>query len=82
MMWFTNTITCYSFKFNPQVVPFTDYFGSFKKMMEKFITLVKTGKKDIEVEEIISIANIIIAGDISQKNMGLAISPLTFEEIR
>ncbi len=74
--------TCYSTNSIPHVVPFTDYFNSFKIMMEKFITLVKTGKKDIEVDEIISIANIILAGEISKDNEGIAISPMTFKEIK
>ena len=74
--------TCYSSKFTPKVVPFTDYFNSFKKMMENFVTLVKTGKKDIEIDEIISIASIVLAGDISMKNNGIAISPTTLREIK
>lgn len=48
-------------------VPFTDFFYSYRQMMIKFVGMVETNKQPIAFEEIVKIAKIIIAGEISRR---------------
>lgn len=69
--------TAYSTNREPYVVPYTDYFYSFREMLKVFVSMVETGKPAIPREEIIGIAKVVLAGDISKKNNGVAVSPAT-----
>jgi len=62
-------------------VPFEDFFYSFREMLRAFVKMVNTGEKTIPYEEIISIAKVVLAGDISKKMDGIKISPVTLEPI-
>ncbi len=71
--------TCYS-SFEPAFsIPFTDFFHSFSEMLKSFVVMVETGNKVIAHEEIVSIAKVILAGEISKKLNGICISPRTLE---
>jgi hypothetical protein len=67
--------TCFSETQTAFSVPFTDYFYSFREMMKSFIDLIKHEKKVIPFSEMITIAKIILAGDISKKMHGVKICP-------
>lgn len=71
--------TAYSASMEPYVVPYTDYFHSFREMLKAFMSMVETGKAVISHEEIISIAKVILAGDISKRHNGITVSPQTLE---
>lgn len=60
-------------------VPFADFFYSFREMLKAFVTMVETGQKAIPYEEIIKIAKVILAGDISKKLNGRPVSPVSLE---
>lgn len=62
-------------------VPFTDFFYSFRAMLQEFVVMAETEKKAIPQQEIIDIAKVILAGDISKQNNGVAISPATLKFI-
>jgi hypothetical protein len=74
--------TAFSTDQEPYTIPFTDYFYSFKQMLSIFVEMVESGKKHISNKEIISIAKVVLAGDISKKNKGAQISPATLESIQ
>jgi len=67
--------TCFSTSEESFTIPFTDYFNSFREMLEKFTNMAITGKKDIPYEEMVLISKIILAGDISKNNNGEIIRP-------
>lgn len=69
--------TCFSEERPPYTVPFTDYFHSFFEMMRAFADMVSTGSHPIPFEEIVGIARVILAGDISRRLEGVCISPQT-----
>lgn len=73
--------TCFSRVEEQFTVPFTDYFFSFRRMLLHFSEMVKTGKKDIPNREILSIAKIIIAGQIALNNVGDKISPVSLNKV-
>lgn len=62
-------------------VPFEDFFYSFREMLKAFVLMVETGRKAVPYEEIVSIAKVILAGDISKKMDGIKISLITLEPI-
>lgn len=68
--------TCFSEYSEPFMVPFSDFFHSFREMMLNFTAMVESGKRPIPFEEIVKIAQIVLAGDISKKSGGIEISPL------
>jgi hypothetical protein len=65
----------------PVHLPFSDFFYGFHKMMKTFLHMVETGNKNIELSEIISIAKIVLAGDISKQNDGVRIHPETLKKL-
>lgn len=71
--------TCFSENEKSFSVPFQDFFHSFREMMKAFTLMASTGQKPIEYAEIISIAKIILAGDISKQKGGVPISPTTLD---
>jgi hypothetical protein len=71
--------TCYSNSEPAFSIPFVDFFYSFREMLKGFVSMVETGNKVVTYEEIISIAKVILAGDISKKLGGVCISPQTLE---
>lgn len=73
--------TCFSENEESFSIPFQDFFHSFHEMMKAFVLMVSTGQKTIEHREIISIAKIILAGDVSKKRGGIPISPSTLDII-
>lgn len=73
--------TAYSSSAAPYFVPYTDYFYSFREMLKAFIHMVATGEKNILYQEMIDIAKVILAGDISKKNKGIRISPVTLKSL-
>ena len=74
-------LTFFSEKNPPVQIPFADFFYSFQKMLKVFVNMVETGTKSIEMEEIVSIAKIVLAGDISKQSNGSRISPVTLKSI-
>ncbi len=62
-------------------VPFEDFFYSFREMLKAFVHMIETGQKTIPYEEIVNIAKVILAGDISKKMNGVKISPITLGPI-
>lgn len=73
--------TAYSFEAEPYVIPYTDFFYSFREMLKKFVEMLETGKKHILYPEITSIAKVILAGYISKKNGGKVVSAKSLEII-
>ena len=73
--------TCFSENSAPFSIPFTDYFNSFSKMMKCFVEMIKTNKKPIQYPEIISIAKVILAGEISKQKKCQKINPKTLKPI-
>lgn len=73
--------TAYSSSAAPYTVPYTDFFYSFREILSAFVSMVETKKKVIPYQEIISIAKVILAGDISKQNNGVAVSPVTLEPL-
>lgn len=74
--------TCYSESESSFTVPFEDYFYSFREMMHEFTSMVITGEKVVNINEIVSIAKVILAGDISKQMNGALISPLTLALVK
>jgi predicted dehydrogenase len=73
--------TCFSEVEESFTIPFTDFFHSFRQMLLQFTHMVETGKPPIPFEEIVGIAKVILAGDISKHNDGVEISPVTLRPI-
>lgn len=73
--------TTYSSSAVPYTVPYSDFFHSFREMLKTFVSMVETGKNVIPYQEIMSIAKVILAGDISKQNNGVAVSFATLEPI-
>lgn len=71
--------TCYSETEPAFSIPFEDFFHSFREMLKGFISMVETGNKVVTYDEIVSIARVILAGDISKLHEGACISPRTLE---
>jgi hypothetical protein len=71
--------TCYSTSEQAFTVPFEDFFHSFREMFKGFISMVETGNKVVTYDEIVSIARVVLAGDISKQLDGACISPRTLE---
>tara|TARA_B100001059_G_C17741439_1_gene531854 strand:+ start:75 stop:1010 length:936 start_codon:yes stop_codon:yes gene_type:complete len=71
----------YSEKKPPTSLEFGDFFYGFHKMMKSFSNMLHTGVMPIEMNEILSISKIVIAGQISIENNGLKISPKTLRSI-
>lgn len=69
--------TCYSEKHAPYPVLFQDFFYSFREMMIRFVQLAKSGEKAFPFDEMIGIAKIVLAGEISKKTGGKKINPVT-----
>lgn len=69
--------TCFSETQPAFSVPFEDFFHSFREMMKSFLVMVETGKKAVEYDEIVSIARVILAGELSKQQGGALISPVT-----
>lgn len=72
--------TCFSEEDAPLTVPFTDFFHSFHAMLSAFVALVRNGKAPFPREEMIGIANVVLAGVISKDRGGVAIDPITLAE--
>ena len=73
---------CFSTENNQEyVVPFIDYYSSFRKMMLEFAKMVECGYKPIKFDEIINISKVILAGDISKKMDGIKICPKSLKPI-
>lgn len=68
---------CFSSNHPPISVPFTDFFNSFKRMMESFVDMINTKNNPIAYTEIVSIAKVILAGEISKKRDGIKINPVS-----
>jgi hypothetical protein len=73
--------TCFSEAEASFTVPFTDYFHGFRQMLIAFESMLETGKPPIPFEEILGIAKVVLAGDLSKKQDGTAISPTTLRPI-
>ena len=73
--------TCYSEKYPHYTVPFTDYFHSFREMMKAFVDMVVAESRPIPFDEIVGIAKVILAGDISKQLGGVPVSPKTLNPI-
>ena len=71
--------TCFSENEPIYTFPFDDYFCSFREMLYDFVEMIKTKKNPIVMQEILTIAKIILAGDISKKKNGIRICPKTLE---
>lgn len=71
--------TCYSTTQPAFMIPFQDFFHSFREMLKGFVSMIETGNKVVAYDEIISIARVILAGDISKQLNGVCISPRTLE---
>ncbi|MBI2050329.1 MAG: hypothetical protein HYT31_00810 [Parcubacteria group bacterium] len=54
--------TVFSADREPYVVPFTDFFYSFRKMLESFVNMVETGKRPVSYNDTVKIANVILEG--------------------
>lgn len=66
---------CYSSEAPPHRVPFEDFFYGFHAMLKAFVAFVKNGVQPFPREEMVGIAEVILAGDISKKNGGMPIRP-------
>lgn len=56
-------------------VQFNDFFKSFKFMLEDFVKIVELGKPIIPHQEMLAIAKIILAGNLSKLNQGIKVNP-------
>lgn len=72
--------TCFSEGQDAAIVPFTDYFYSFREMLKGFVRFVETGTRCIDYDEMIFISRLVLAGDISKK-LNRPVSPHSFKEI-
>lgn len=73
--------TCFSEGKEPFQVPFSDFVHSFREMMARFAELAGGGKKPISHLEMVDIARVILAGDLSKRSNGTAFSPETLEPV-
>lgn len=71
--------TCYSVVQPAYTVPFQDFFHSFREMMMSFVSMIDSNTRAIPYDEIVEIAKIILAGDISKHLGCTAICPATLE---
>jgi hypothetical protein len=71
--------TCFSEKESLFTIPFDDYFYCFREMLCDFVKLIDTKRKPIRMEEIVTIAKVILAGDISKQKNGVRICPVSLE---
>jgi len=67
--------TCFSEDAEPYTVPFIDYFHAFRAMLADFVELVRSGRPPFPREEMIAIANVVLAGDMSKQRGGIEIDP-------
>lgn len=73
--------TCFSEDEEPYQVPFADFFHSFREMLAAFVVLVREGRAPFPRSEMIGIANVILAGDISKRLGGPPIDPMTLKPL-
>ncbi len=73
--------TCFSEGSEKFSVPFSDFFYSFRQMLIKFTEMIETRRQPIPLAEIVTIAKVILAGDISKRNGGVEISPITLQPL-
>ncbi len=71
--------TCFSKGEKAFSVPFTDFFHSFREMMLSFILMIESGRQPIPLTEIVKIAKVVLAGDISRELNGSKIIPDTLK---
>ncbi len=71
--------TVYSTSREPYTVPYTDYFCSFREMIKTFVSMIETGKKSIPYQDMIDIAKVVLAGDISKQHNSVPVSLATLE---
>lgn len=74
--------TCYSETQSPCSVPFQDFFYSFREMLKDFVSMVELNTKPIPFDEILGIARVVLAGDISKQLKGIPVSPATMGPYR
>lgn len=67
--------TCYSDTQKAYCVPFQDFFFSFREMLSQFVHYTKTGKRPFPYDEMLAIAKIVLAGDLSKQRGGAKVSP-------
>jgi len=73
--------TCFSEGFDAYTVPFEDFFFGFREMLKAFVRLVETGERAFSRSEMVSIAEIILAGEMSKRAGGEAMPPKVLESI-
>ena len=73
--------TCFSETGPPFEVHFQDFYYSFREMMQEFTNMLTTNVVPIPYSEIVSIAKIIIAGDLSKKDGGKPYSPKSLKPV-
>lgn len=69
--------TCFSDNQPAFTVPFQDFFHSFREMMSRFVSFVQGGERPFPYEEMVGIAHVVLAGDLSKKQGGIKIIPRT-----
>lgn len=73
--------TCFSEGQESFTVPFSDFFHGFRQMLLAFTSMLEGGKPPIPFDEILGIAKVVLAGDISKRGGGAPVSPLTLRPI-
>ena len=73
--------TCFSEDSEPLAVPFTDFFYSFREMLRAFVNMVHAGQRPFPRQEMIGIAHVILAGDLSKRAGGIRIEPATLRSV-
>ena len=73
--------TCFSEGKEPLSVPFADFYHSFREMLLAFLHLVRTGERVFPYEEMVTIANVVMAGDLSKQAGGVAFCPRTLTAV-
>lgn len=73
--------TCFSEEAEPYHVNFDDFFHGFREMLSAFIAMVRDGREPFPRSEMIGIANVILAGDISKRREGVPVDPQTLAPI-
>ena len=74
-------LTCFCEESEPFHIYFQDFYFSFREMMKEFACMVQTGKKPIHYHQMIQIAKVVLAGDISKQRNGISISPETLNPL-
>jgi len=68
-------LACYSPDAPPYLIPFNDFFYGFRAMLKAFLALVRDGIEPFPRDEMVGIAEVILAGEISKINGGIEIRP-------